>query len=157
MNSSIASLFEAHLSVGHLDKAVAFYRDVVRLQLAYVTPERHAAFLWIGQRGNAMLGLWTTGASPQRTILHIAFRVSVEDVVAAPQALRALGTTPLDFDGQPTDEPSVIAWMPAASVFFRDPDGHLLEYIAMLPEEPRPELGVVSWRSWLRDHAGKRA
>jgi lactoylglutathione lyase len=37
----------------------------------------------------------------------------------------------------------VIGWMPAAAVFFHDPDGHLLEYRTMLPHEPRPEAGVV--------------
>src|SRR5215475_6094725 len=111
MNSSVVSLFEAHLPVADLDTAIAFYQNVVRLRLAYVTPERQAAFLWIGQPGNAMLGLWAAGASPQRTTLHIAFRASVEDVAAAPLALRTAGTTPLDFDGQPTDEPVVIAWM----------------------------------------------
>jgi lactoylglutathione lyase len=31
-----------------------------------------------------------------------------------------------------TAEPSVIGWMPAAAVYFRDPDGHLLEYLPML-------------------------
>ena len=45
---------------------------------------------------------------------------------------------------------SPIAWMPAASVFFRDPDGHLLEYIALIPHEPRPEYGIVPWRTWER-------
>jgi hypothetical protein len=39
--------------------------------------------------------------------------------------------------------------MPAASVFFRDPDGHLLEYLAMLDEDPSPDLGIVSWSEWL--------
>jgi GNAT superfamily N-acetyltransferase len=62
--------------------------------------------------------------------------------------LRAAGITPVDFDGQPTDEPVVLGWMPAVSVYFRDPDGHLLEYIAMLPDPPRPDRGVVSWHSW---------
>jgi len=38
--------------------------------------------------------------------------------------------------------------MPAASVFFRDPDGNQLEYIAMLSDEPRPDGGVVLWRVW---------
>jgi lactoylglutathione lyase len=38
--------------------------------------------------------------------------------------------------------------MPAAAVYFRDPDGHLLEYLAMLDEEPRPDSGVVSWSQW---------
>jgi hypothetical protein len=30
------------------------------------------------------------------------------------------------------------AWMPAASVYVKAPDGHNLEYIALLPDEPRP-------------------
>jgi lactoylglutathione lyase len=47
----------------------------------------------------------------------------------------------------------VIGWMPAASVFFRDPDGHLLEYPAMLPHEPRPEADVVPYVEWLASWA----
>jgi hypothetical protein len=42
----------------------------------------------------------------------------------------------------------VIGWMPAAAVYFRDPDGHLIEYLAMLDEPPRPEVGIVSWSDW---------
>jgi len=42
----------------------------------------------------------------------------------------------------------VIGWMPAASVFLTDPDGHLLEFIAMLPDQPRPEVGIVSYSEW---------
>jgi hypothetical protein len=38
--------------------------------------------------------------------------------------------------------------MPAASVYFKDPDGHLLEYIARLPGAPQPERGVVPWNEW---------
>jgi lactoylglutathione lyase len=148
----VENLFEAHLTVTDLDRAIAFYRDVVGLQLAYIASGRQAAFFWIGAAGNAMLGLWGTGSGPQRMALHTAFRVSLADVVAAPRALRSAGITPLDFDEQPTDQPVVIAWMPAASVFFRDPDGHLLEYIAMLPQEPRPEQGVVPWRVWELTH-----
>jgi len=146
----IQSLFEAHLTVTDLQRSIAFYRDVVGLQLAHVVPERHVAFFWIGPRGTAMLGLWATGSGPQRMALHTAFRVSLPDVVLAPQALRSAGVTPLDFEDRPTDEPVVFAWMPAASVFFYDPDGHLLEYIAMLPDEPRPEQGIVPWHEWGR-------
>jgi len=143
-------LFEAHLTVSDLPTAMQFYRDVVGLQLAHVVSERQAAFFWIGSAGNAMLGLWAIGSSPQRMVLHTAFRASLEDVKAAPRALRSAGVTPLDFDGQPTDEPVVFGWMPAASVFFHDPDGNLLEYIAMLPEPPQPEQGIVPWHVWER-------
>jgi lactoylglutathione lyase len=144
----IEAVFEVHLTVSDLDRAIAFYRDGLGLQLARLVPERQAAFFWIGAVGKGMLGLWAAGSAPQRVSLHTAFRVSLADVMDVPERLRAAGVTPLDFDGRPTDEPVVIAWMPAASVFFRDPDGHLLEYIAMIPREPRPDEGVVPWRTW---------
>lgn len=145
---SVQGLFEVHLTVTHLGRAIEFYRDTVGLRLAHVTSARQAAFFWIGPDGNAMLGLWAAGSGPEMTTLHTAFRASLADVTAAPRALRSAGITPLDFDGQPTDEPVVLAWMPAASVYFRDPDGHLLEYIAMLSDEPQPERGIVPWHVW---------
>jgi lactoylglutathione lyase len=141
-------LFEVHLTVGNLDEAIRFYREVVGLTLAHVTMDGQAAFLWIGAAREAMLGLWVAGPAPHRVTLHTAFRVSLAEVLAAPRLLRHAGITPLDFDGRPTDLPVVLAWMPAAAVYFRDPDGHLLEYIAMLPDEPRPECGVVPWPAW---------
>lgn len=148
----VQSLFEAHLPVTDLDRAVEFYRDVLRFQLAHIVPARRAAFFWIGPAGGAMLGLWEAGSGPQRMALHTAFRASIADVIAAPRVLQSAGITPLDFDGQRTEDPVVFAWMPAASVFFHDPDGHLLEYIAMLPHAPDPEQGIVPWRVWERTH-----
>ena len=50
---------------------------------------------------------------------------------------------PLDFEGEPTGEPVVLAWMPAASLYFRDPDGNLLELLSMLPDALQPESGVI--------------
>jgi hypothetical protein len=38
--------------------------------------------------------------------------------------------------------------MPAAAVYFRDHDGHLLEYLAMLDDEPRPSAGVLPYSQW---------
>lgn len=143
----VHGLFEAHLTVTDLDRSIEFYR-AAGLRLAHVSAARGAAFFWIGPAGHAMLGLWAAGTGPQRVTLHVAFRVNLSDVIAAPRALRAAGIEPLDFDGEPTDEPVVIAWMPAASVFFRDPDGHLLECIAMLPDESQPDRGIVPWHTW---------
>jgi lactoylglutathione lyase len=42
----------------------------------------------------------------------------------------------------------VTGWMPALSLYFTDPGGDLLEHLAMLPEAPRPELGVVPYSQW---------
>jgi lactoylglutathione lyase len=150
MVTVIDRLFEAHLAVANLDRSIAFYRDILGLELAYVVAERQAAFFWIGGRGRGMLGIWGAGSAPHKTTLHIAFGVALDDVIAAPRMLQAAGIIALDFNAQPTDEPDVLGWMPAASVYFRDPDGHLLEYIAMLPDEPRPEAGVVAWSEWTR-------
>jgi hypothetical protein len=47
-------------------------------------------------------------------------------------------------------EPSGIGWMLAAAIYFRDPDGHLIEYLMMLDDKiMRPDLGIVSWSEWL--------
>ena len=147
-STPVRGLFETHLTVADVPRSTAFYREVVGLPLALDLPERNAAFLWVGAPGQSMLGLWGIGSSVNTMQLHIAFDVALDDVLAAPQRLRALGVTPLSFFGAETDEPSVIGWMPAAAVYFRDPDGHLLEYLAMLDEPPRPEAGIVPYGDW---------
>jgi lactoylglutathione lyase len=151
----IRRLFESHLSVSDLQRSVSFYRDLVGLPLALELPERDAAFFWVGQAGDSLLGLWSLGSAPLGLTLHVAFEVAITDLLDAPKRLQARGITPLSFFGVETNETSVIGWMPAASLFFRDPDGHLLEYLTMLDEEPRPELGIVSWSEWLA-HRKKR-
>jgi ribosomal protein S18 acetylase RimI-like enzyme len=143
-----SALFETHLTVSDLGRSVAFYRDVVGLPVALELPERGAAFLWIGAPGEAMLGLWSLGSAPLGLSLHIALRASLDDVLGGCAALRATGLAPLSFFAEETTEPSVIAWMPAAAVYFRDPDGHLIEYLAMLDAQPRPDLGIVPWSEW---------
>src|ERR687897_1106153 len=119
----VRGLFETHLTVADVGRATDFYRDVVGLPLALDLPERNAAFMWIGAPGQAMLGLWGIGSSVNSMQLHIAFDVALEDLLAAPQRLRAHDVAPLSFFGAPTDEPDVLGWMPAGAVYFRDPDG----------------------------------
>ena len=38
----------------------------------------------------------------------------------------------------------MLAWMPAASLYFHDPDGNLLECLSMLPDPPEP-----LWAWWV--------
>ena len=145
-----AALFETHLNVRDLDQSITFYREIVGLELAHVVEGRAAAFLWIGGRGRAMLGLWAGSSSPNTLRLHLAFTLTLEEVMVSPARLRAAGVQPLSFYQEPTEEPTVIGWMPAASVYFRDPDGHSLEVLAMLDEAPRPDLGNIPFSAWRR-------
>jgi lactoylglutathione lyase len=145
----IRGLFETHLTVRDVQKSVAFYRDVVGLELAYDFPPRNVAFMWIGGRGHAMLGLWGIGSSPLTHSLHLAFDVTLADLLLAPPKLCAAAVTPLGFNGEEVSEPVVIGWMPAASLYFKDPDGHMLEYLAMLPHAPKANVGVISYSAWV--------
>jgi lactoylglutathione lyase len=130
----IQDLFETHLNVTDLDRAIAFYRDTLGLRMAYISSSRQVAFFWIGDDGSAMLGLWAAGTGPQRLALHTAFRASLEGVVAAPRALRSAGITPLDFDGQPTDEPVVLAiW-----------EGEVAAGLEQLGIRPAQRMGAVA-------------
>jgi lactoylglutathione lyase len=145
---SVTELFETHLTVADLQQSMTFYGQILGLELARIFPDRKVAFYWIGGQGNSMLGLWEVGTGPQRMSLHIAFKTELQELLQAPSRLRAAGVVPLDFWSAPTEEPVVFAWMPAASLYFHDPDGNSLELLSMLPEAPQPELGIVSWSRW---------
>jgi lactoylglutathione lyase len=149
----IRELFESHLTVADLQRSMAFFGNTLGLKLARVFAERKVAFYWIGQPERSMLGLWEVGTTPQRLSLHIAFTVELADLLDAPRQLRSANIVPRDFSGNPTDEPVVLAWMPAASLYFHDPDGNLLEFLSMLPDAPQPELGVIGWTDWMRRKA----
>ena len=117
--------------------------------MALEVSDRNTAFFWIGNSKHSMLGLLSFGSIPMGLNLHIAFEVAIDDLLAASNRLRSNGITPLSFFGAKTTEPSVIGWMPAAAIYFRDPDNHLIEYLTMLNHNPRPDLGIIPWSEWL--------
>jgi hypothetical protein len=43
----------------------------------------------------------------------------------------------------------VFAWMPAIAIYFDNPDGHYLEFIAVLDGIGKPENGIISYERWL--------
>lgn len=146
----ITGLYESHLTVSDLDRSIDFYRGTVGLELAHQIPARHVAFFWVGGRDRSMLGLWSIHSAPVSTRLHIAFQTTIDQVIRSPDHLLSKGVTPRGFGGgAEIREPTVFPWMPAASVYFDDPDGNSLEYIAILPGAPRPDIpGAMTWTEW---------
>jgi lactoylglutathione lyase len=75
--------------------------------------------------------------------------LTVSNLQRSINRLKSNGITLLSFFGTETTEPSVIGWMPAAAIYFRDPDNHLIEYLTMLDHNPRADLGIIPWSEWL--------
>ena len=82
--------------------------------------------------------------SPQ---LADPFNVPLAELLAASERLNAAGIQTQNFAGEKTTEPSVIGWMPSAQLYFRDRDGHSLEFITLLDESPEPKF-VGSLSEW---------
>ncbi|HYI15697.1 MAG TPA: VOC family protein [Thermomicrobiales bacterium] len=140
-------IFETHVQTTDLPRAMSFYGGVLGLEEAYYLAERQVAFYWIGAPGNAMLGVWGVSEERWRTS-HFAFEITEDAIGPAIEQLRAAGIQVNDFFSNERDDPSVHAWMPAVGIFFRDPDGNSLEFVAMLPGPGRPDLGVVPLSEW---------
>jgi lactoylglutathione lyase len=143
-------LYEAHLPVANTEIAQHFYTGVVGLPFAYRDPSRDIVFLWAASKAQGMIGLWGPTAA-RRTGYddrhHIAFAVSLDQLFDRFAGLRKKGIETLRFNGDEIAEPSVIGWMPSAQVYFRDPDGHLLEFISILPEQPQPNF-IGTYSEW---------
>jgi lactoylglutathione lyase len=142
-------LYEAHLSVSDTETARRFYVEIVGLQFAHRDLTRDIIFLWAGADRRSMLGLWGPSTTLGREFhkCHIAFNVPLAELLAVGKRLNAEGIKTQNFAGAETTEPSVIGWMPSAQLYLSDPDGHSLEFIALLDESPEPEF-VGSLSEW---------
>ena len=144
----ITGLFETHIQVSNLQSSIKFYSALPGLELAMMDHKRNIAFFWIGKRGDAMLGLWENKGyfSPQ----HFAFRSEIDIILKdSVSVLNRMNIECYNFLKDGRSKPMVFTWMPAIAIYFRDPDHHELELIAMLPQKPRPELGIISYEEWL--------
>lgn len=151
----ITKLFETHLKVKNLERSMEFYGGLLGLELALKEEARRGAFYWLGGQRVTMLGIWEnlpwSAVEPSGkpiVVQHIAFETELSDLSHAIGNLKERGISPRNFFDEVTDQPSVFGWIPAASIYFNDPDGHLLEFIAKLPGEPKPEIGIVSLDEW---------
>lgn len=145
----IKGLFETHVFVEDLERSTDFYENVLGLIKCGYNDERRVAFFWIGEPKAAMLGLWEKPKA-EIDIRHFAFRCEVDDLLNKSVAfLKSQSLQPYNFLKDGSEQPMVFAWMPALAIYFKDPDGHDLEFIAILEGEGKPELGVISYEEWL--------
>lgn len=145
----IKGLFETHIYVSDLERSIDFYSNVLGLTQCHYEEERRIAFFWIGKPQEAMLGIWEK-PKDEIDIRHFAFRCDVDDVLhKSVPFLESKSLQPYNFLKSGNNEPMVFAWMPALAIYFNDPDGHALEFIAMLDGEAKPALGVIPYQDWI--------
>lgn len=144
----LTGLYETHIKVADLVRSMHLYGEVSGLELGLRDPQRPIAFYRVGERNKAMLGLWEIAAGEAVRPQHFAFACAVDDVLHAPEWLKERGPTGRNVVDDGTEIALVHAWMPAISSYFRDPDGHSLEFMAPLEGTPLPELGMVPLQAW---------
>ena len=146
--------YEVHLAVADVDCAIDFYVAKLGFELGFRKSESSALLLYSEGGMRWMLGVFraSTSAEGSGRRQHISFRVAEEDADQMISFLRERGIDPVHPPAAPVqgpmNEPIVHGWMPAAAVFFRDPDGHLLELIADLSDMPRPEILYQPLSEW---------
>jgi catechol 2,3-dioxygenase-like lactoylglutathione lyase family enzyme len=156
-------LYEVHLPVTDLQRSVDFYTSKLGFELGWGPPGGSSALLIYDDEGMRwMLGLYQVDAVIHRSPAeyHISFRVAEAQADTMVAWLRARGIEPFHPPHAPiqgtVDEPIVHGWMPAAAVFFKDPDGHILELIADLSDPPRPDFlyrPLSEWRALVNKKA----
>ncbi|MFP4976708.1 VOC family protein [Paenibacillus sp. CN-4] len=151
----IKGLFETHINVSNYEASAAFYEKLLNIIPLHEDRVRKSKFYWVGQPGEAMLGIRENYPTPLVQRQHFAFRVDLEDLAQARTYLAGLGIEASNFFGDIPDSPDdlvVFPFMPAVSIYFDDPDGHSVELIAMLNDSARPELELMNWRQWNELH-----
>src|SRR5437016_10305084 len=112
-------LNEAHLPVAHTEAAQRFYIEIVGWHFAHRDLTRDIVFLWAGADRKSMLGLWGPSTTLGREFhkCHIAFNVSLAELLAGGGRLNAAGIQTQNFAGEKTTEPAGLRRMPSAQLY----------------------------------------
>jgi catechol 2,3-dioxygenase-like lactoylglutathione lyase family enzyme len=145
---------ETHLFVKNIERSIAFYGNTIELKQCHSEDERRAAFFWIGEDKQSILGLWEK-PKDEIDIRHFAFEYKPDWILnESVNYLKKRNLNFWNFLGDETETPMVFAWMPAISIYFSDPDVHHLEFIGILNGKSKPENGVISYKKWKKLETG---
>ena len=139
MTLRIMHIAEVGLRVKDLARMVAFYQETLGLEIVRAYPKH--VFLKVGEL-NSPLG---RGGHPQLLVLfdrdvhleiasttldHLAFEISLDEYESERTRLQDMGLELVErrWSGE-------YAWLRARSLFFDDPEGNTIEFIAHLPDE----------------------
>ncbi len=114
----VDGIYEVAIRVKDLGRAESFYREVLGLEVGLRDARRPWVFMRAGRNGMIVLQE-EPGAWP---LQHFAFRVGDAALDEAAKILQQKGIA--------IEGPVFHEWIPARSVYFRDPDGHDLEICA---------------------------
>jgi catechol 2,3-dioxygenase-like lactoylglutathione lyase family enzyme len=148
----IKGLYEAHLPVSDMGNSIDFYSKL-GLEVAYESEK--VSFVWI-EKGKSWLGLWEAdqvNIPYHPSIRHIAFRVEAEDISEAKRWLKERGIEVREaFGFSPERQPLVLPNNPQAhaSLYFHDPDGNSLEFIAPLRLDKEEEFEMMTLEDWCK-------
>jgi lactoylglutathione lyase len=115
----IRGVYEVAIRVKDLTKAEPFYREVLGLEVGIRDEKRNWLFLRAGGDAGMVVLQEDKGEWP---LQHFAFTIDEADIEQAASTLRERG---VEVQG-----PVFHGWMPATSLYFKDPDGHALELCA---------------------------
>lgn len=116
----IKGLYEIAIRVKDLARAEAFYKSVLGCKEGLRDDRRNWLFLYAGGDAAMVVLQEDKGEWP---LQHFAFTVEESDLTSAAALLQEKGVG--------VSEPVYHEWMGATSVYFKDPDGHALELIAL--------------------------
>jgi len=116
----LKGVYEIAIKVRELARSEAFYKDVLGLQEGLRDDKRNWIFLYVGGNAGMVVLQEDKGDWPKQ---HFAFAVSERDLAKAASLLQERGVQ--------VSAPVHHEWMNATSVYFEDPDGNDLEFIAL--------------------------